>query len=258
MNGTQKPEIKTPADLVAFIQQWGTAHILALNGIIDKLPEGVRAEWQAMKDKLDAMLSKLKPTDQVPAALDASYALNSFAGTVASMLDYADSLRERLKLLAADLVDKTTALNGFEQKIKDGQLLTKAMVDAAIATAKNEATAALMPSIVSIRKGMIATCGLPEAEDGILNLPQADFDARLTQAKTNLTAMTGKGFALNGRGAAFVKATVWKDATAFNGAMEQIADLVGKPGAPEGDPLLGGGTASVASASDAPKPFVVA
>ena len=251
-----KTEIKTPLDLFAFFKEWGTTHLTALNGIVDKLPEGVRAEWQKMRDTLNDMLSKLKPIDQVPMAQDASYALNSFAATMANLMEYADSFRDRLNAMAVDIAGKATALNGFEQKVKDGELLTKASVDAALELARKEVKDQLTPSLTALRKNQISLAGLPEAPEATLTAAQADFDAAFGQASKNVKALTEKGFALNGKGSAWVKASAWMGETAFNGEMTKIADLVAPAAAakPAGDPLLGGGAAApAAEKKDAPK-----
>ncbi len=238
-----KPELKTPADVAAFFQAWGAQHQIAMNGIIEQLPEALRGEWQGLKDGLNAILVKLTPIDQVPAAQEAGYALNSFANTVSSLLGYTDMLRERLALLGADFQKKVVALNGFDTQIASGDLLPKDKYTSLIDQARTDATAETMKLVSGMRVSAIALAGLPAADAATLALGVAEFDAAFTLAKANVATLAGKGMTLAGKGSAWVKDLAWSSATAFQGQMTKIDDLVTAPKAvpAAGDPLLGAG-----------------
>ena len=261
---SNKIEIKTPADLLAHIQAMGTAQITALNGLLDKVPENFKADYIAMRDRLNTLLSGLKPLEQVPAAGEAAYALNSFAETITSIFGYADELKARLAQLTSDLEAKATALNGLNDQVAKGELVSKDKVLIAVDDAVKTAVAPLTQQIATLRQSAVALCGLPEAPEGVLALASEAFTGKLDQAKKNLAALNEKGLTLSGKGGGFVRKSVWLDAEAFNGECGILEDLA--PGlklnlGAGGDPMKGapGGTPAPAAAPApaAPK-FVVA
>ena len=77
--------IKSNADLHKFVKSFYETHATALNGIIDKLPENLRAELTGLRDSLNTSLAKLPPLEQVPAAQDAAWTFNSFADAIVRM-----------------------------------------------------------------------------------------------------------------------------------------------------------------------------
>lgn len=247
MSKATVPEIKTPADLLAYIREFGTAQVVALNGLLDKVPENLKAEYIAMRDRMNTLLAGLKPLDQVPAAQDASFALNSFARTLNDIFEYADIFRTRLEGIAKDLQGKQTSLNGFEEQVKNGDLVSKDKVELAKTSAVDEAVKPFKAEIAALRKNSIALCGLPDAPDSVLAADAAAFDTALTQAKKNLGVLTGKGLALKsgtaaGKGDAFIRKSVWLGETAFNGEAAILAELA--PGlklnlGASGDPMVG-------------------
>jgi len=249
------PPIKTAAELTAFLQTWAAQHSIALNGVIDSLPEGVRAEWQSLKDGLNATLAKLAPTDQVPAALEAGYALNRFSSAFADFVSYTDMLRDRLVAMGASLTKQTVALNGFETQLASGDLMPKEKFTPLIDAARSEGAATGLAGVTAARRSMIALAGLPEATPAILALGVAEFDAAVTLARGQVTTLAGKGLTLGGKGAAWVNDLAWVSAQAFQGQMTKIEELVtgsAKP-APVADPLLGAGAkAEVTPAAAAP------
>lgn len=233
-------DIKTPADFLAFLRELGTTHITALNGLLDKVPEAVKTELSTMRERFNGLLKGLPPLDQVPSALEASTALNSFSRTIQDIFEYLDYSRERIASIGKTLEEKTTALNGLNDQVTKGELLDKAKVQIAVDTAVTNAIAPFKTEIATLRKDAVALCGLPEAPDSILNSATADFMASLTAAKKNLAACTAAGMALGKKGDAFMKKSIWLAETAFNGEMTTIKEMVGNlTGGTGGDPFKG-------------------
>ena len=240
-------KIETTAELTAAIMDWGAKHQTAMNGLIDKMPEPLKTEFMALKNGLNDTLSKLKLIDAVPAATEASYALNSFASTINYMMEYADGLRTRLAGILEDSNKKALAVQGFETQIEKGELMHKDKFTPLIDTAREEGKNKAMELVASTRKSMIALAGLPEAGQDILALGATEFDAAVTQAKSNIELLKKKGLVLGGKGDAWVKDLAWQGAQAFQGQMTKIEELVtGAPAkSPVGEPLLGAGGAGV-------------
>ncbi len=257
------PEIKTPADLLAFMRELGTTQVTALNGLFDKAPDAIKTEISVMREKLNTLLKGLPPLDQVPGAMEASTALNSFGNTIASMFEYMDYVRTRVENMVTDFAKTSTALNGLQARVTGGELIEKTTADAALDQAKtdavNAATAPLMAQIAGLRKESISLCGLPEAPEAILSQSADAFTTSLAQAKKNLATCQARGFSITGKGAGFVKKTVWMDETAFNGEAKAIEDLVGtSPAANRPDPFKGTPGTQETKADTAPRKIVCA
>ena len=62
--------IKTNSDLHSFVKKFCETHVTALNGVMDKLPESLKAQMATLKDTLNEQLKALGPIDQVPATQD--------------------------------------------------------------------------------------------------------------------------------------------------------------------------------------------
>jgi hypothetical protein len=230
----------TTLDVAKALRGFYESNIQALQGVLEKLPEGLRGDLQRLKDGLNAQLEKLGPIDQVPLAQEAAWALNSFADTVARMQEYTSSLTERLMGLSKDIASKATALQGWDDRVKAGELLTKDAAKALCDTAREDGAKSRLPDIVAMRKHACELAGLPEPGEAILGLPAADFDARLTGAKDQVGKLAAKGLTLAGKGKAFVQELAWAPAAEFAGRLTALEDVLGsKPGAPAGDPLLG-------------------
>lgn len=253
----QIADVKTHTDLVALFRELGATQLTALNGLLEKVPGNLKAEYEAMRDRLNGLLAKLPPLDQVPASQDASWALNSFARTITELFEYMDVSWKRIDGMAAALADKTTALNGLTERVTKGELLDKATTQAAVDSAVTAAVAPFKAEIAAMRKSQVALCKLPEAPDAVLNSQAEAFAASLAQAQQNLAVCTQRGFAVGGKGDAFVKKTVWLDATAFQGENQTLDDLAEslKVKIPAGgDPFVGGTSAAAKDGQTATTP----
>lgn len=246
--------MKTNADMVKALKGFFETHITSLNGIMEKLPETLRGDLQKLKDTLNEQLSKLPAIDPAPAAQDAAWALNSFADAVARMQEYASGLMNKLHSMTQDLSDRATALNGFEQRVQSKDLLTKDEVKTLVETAKADATQALLPQIVALRKSQVELAGLPMPADAVLAAD--DFQAQFDTAKTHLTQLGEKGFKLGGKGDKLVKDSAWLGTQEFAGRMDVYADILGTPAAggdKKVEPLLGGGAGGDAKKVNVPR-----
>ena len=248
-------KITNAADIRTFLKGFYDQHITALNGMLDKLPEPMRAEFTKLRDGLNAQLEKLPPLDQVPAAQDAAWAFQSFADAWTRMAEYSNGLRERLTALSGELAAKATALNGLEEQVKDGRLITKEKSTEACELAKAEGIKNVLPEILATRKSALETCGLPVPPDAILSLPSKDYEPKLAAAKEQVGKLNAKGLKLGGKGAAWVTSMAWLGTTEFNGQMTALNEILGtvkETRQPAGDPLLGGAPAAEPQDKNAP------
>jgi hypothetical protein len=221
------------------------------------VPDNLKTEYQALRDRMNSMLQSLKPLEQVPAANDAACALNSFAYTITQLFDYVDAFRSKIESMANTLAGKTTALQGLNEKIEKGELLEKGTVQAATDTAVQAALKPYQAEIQTMRKAQIALCKLPDAPDAVLGQAADAFASSLAQAQKNLEILAKRGFALGGRGDSFIKRTAWLEATAFQGEAKLVEDLAAElkinTGAPV-DPFVGGTKADPAPAAEKKTP----
>jgi hypothetical protein len=232
-------ESKTNADLAKAIRGFFEQHVTALQGVLEKLPEPLKSDIQKLKDSLNAQLAKLPPLDQVPAAQDAGWAINSFVDSWTRLQEYSAGLLSKLQKMADDISGHATALHSWEKKVTDGDLVEKPKVKELTEKAFTDGASSVMPQVVAMREEQVALAGLPKAPKNILELAADKFLAAMTAAKANLKALTDIGFALNGKGKVWVEDSVWMDATAFQGQMTKIQELLPK-GSPKGDPMRGG------------------
>jgi hypothetical protein len=244
--------LTTKTELKVFLKGIFEPHVTALQGIMDKLPDALKPDFQKLKSDLNAQLEKLAPLDQVPAALDASYALQSLSGALERIQEYATELTKRLSAMTQSLADKATALQGFEDKLKAGALITKEAATELCGAARTEALNSVKPTIASMRKQQIELAGLPVPAEELLGLPEADYTPRFDAAKANVEALTKRGLKVGGKGSAIVKDLAWLPAAEFNGKLTSYADVLGGE-RPAADPLLGAGaTAGEAAAVGTP------
>lgn len=233
------PEMKTAADLRAWLLQLGTAQVTALNGLLDKVPENLKSEYLGLRDQMNGLLTKLPPLDQVPAANEASWALNSFANTIGNLFQYIEDFRVRFDGMIGKMTSAQTALNGLNEQVTKGELLPKDKVQLAVDGAVTNAVAPLKAEIAAMRKSAVSLCGLPDAPDTVLGAASADFEGALAQAKTNLATCVAKGMALDAKGDNFIRKTVWGTAEALNGEMKTIEEMIGTFTKVTGDPFKG-------------------
>lgn len=234
-----KIDLTKKEELAAFLKGIFTPHVTALQGIMDQVPDALKPHFRKLKDELDTSLGRLQPTDQVPAALDAHYTLQSLCSALERLQEHSQSLMGRLADIIKANNEKATALQGYEDKEKSGDLITKAAAADLVEKAKTDAVAALRPTILAMRKNQVELAGLPDPGETVLALEEKDFTPRFDAAKTNIADLNKRGFKVGGRGAALIKDLAWLPASEYAGKMTAYEDVLGK--APTGgDPLLGG------------------
>jgi hypothetical protein len=245
---------------------------VALNSAIEGgLGEPWLTHFRKLKSDYDSALKELGPTDQAPAAMNASRHLESFY----SLLSCANSLSDisRMKLQgtsalnsavdaeitkrigAGELVSKADLdkkiSDAIEQRTKSGELFTKDVHTSLCSAAKDtgiqqgldkaktdfeaKETAA---RTLETRKTQLATNGLPIPTanlDKILGGTDAEFNAAMETAKTRITELREKkGLALNSNHDSWKM--VWSE-EGFN-ALSALADM---GGGERHEPLAGGG-----------------
>lgn len=238
MTTTAKIDLTKKDEMISFLTSLFAPHAVALQGIMDKVPESLRPDFKKLKDDLDEALSKLKPTDQVPMALDANYALQSLCGALERFQEISTSFTSRIADLVRSINEKATSLQGYLDKEKSGELITKAAATELVNKAKEDAVAAFKPTIVAMRKSQVELAGLPMPGDDVLGLEEKDFTPRFDAAKANVTDLNKRGLKNGGRGSSLVKDLAWLPASEYAGKVSSYEDILGKPSA--ADPLLGG------------------
>jgi hypothetical protein len=230
-------DIKSNADLHKFVKSFYEAQATALNGLMDKLPEGLRTELKTLHDSINDSLKALPPLEQVPAANDAAWALNCFTDAMVRMQEYASGLMEKINSIKNELNAKATALNSLQGQVSQGDLVTRERLKELCDLARGEGASSLKPELIATRKGALELAGLPVPSEDVLALPAEQYQSRLNAAKDHLQKLTAKGLKLGGKGDGFVRQTAWLGATEFNGQISVLDDII--PAAPKADPLLG-------------------
>ena len=229
------------AKLKTFVTQFTDSQLTSLNGILDKVPADLKADFTKLRDALQTKKAEIEGLlGTVPADDDAATALQSFLTGFTKLHDHASGLMTSLQAALTANATTATALQGLEKKITDGELLPKDKVKALTDAAKQDGVNEILPQLTALRKSSIALAGLPDnAPDALLTLPADKFEAALTLAKGNVKTLTDEfGFALQGTGDSWVKDCAWQDAAAFQGSVAKIKALLPTKAA-AGDPMLG-------------------
>lgn len=231
-------KIKTNAELLQLWKTFCETNVTALNGLLEKLPETLRAEFQSLRDSLNKQLKELPSPD---AGQEDNSVLATFGEAMVRMQEYASNLFERIAGIQKELAAKTLSLNGLEEKVTKGELVGKDKVKELCDLARNEAATALRPEISATRKSALELAGLPSPTDDILNLSADQYTTRVTNAKENARRLGEKGIKLGGRGDLLAKQMIWLGATEFAGQLTMLEDVLGATtrAGHQADPLLG-------------------
>lgn len=240
--------MKTLADIVALAKSTLEAQQTALNSALPNLPEAVRAELAAYRDKLNTQLAALPPIEQVKGALEADGLINWMGSLCSEMA----TLHSRLMEKMSGMGNLQTALNSYEDRVKSGELVEKAKVAAAVDMARSEGRKEVLTEVLAARKGLVETAGLPLPAEDVLTLGATQFSERFAQAQKNaadIKARTGQPNAQK----ALTSKYAWLPAAEFAGEMDSLSALLTPPAAPA-DPLLGAGAGAGAGAGQSPEP----
>lgn len=197
----------------------------AFHGLnLEELPEPIRGTITKIKTEIDAALSALPPTDQVPAALDASSGLHWLVDSLRRVNEMAAETLASLDKMSRELTAKASALHGLETRVSSGELVEKAKVAEAVA-----AHSATMKS----RRAELALAGLPvPVEDEVLAGGDEQWKARVATAKDRQAKLAERRAATT---PTQLQSLLYGDTTLFEVVLANLP--------PKADPVAGGGAA---------------
>ena len=248
-------EKATAAEVRAAVVAVITPFATELAGVGDGLPEGMKKVFTDAYASLNEFLAQLAPTEQVPAAQQAGWALESLAAALQRLTMVTGQVMGGVAKLRGEYAGMQTQFAGLDGKLKAGELIEKPtaqrLVDAAVTAARDEERAALLPEVKATRQTAVELAGLPVPAADVLALPAKDWATRFEQARANAGELGGRGVKLGGKGAGLMKDLAWLPKEEFAGRLESWADLLPPKGAGGGgggggavraggvDPLLG-------------------
>jgi hypothetical protein len=224
--------------------------MLAQLVIKDGVPKVMQEPLKKLHDQINEYLRGLDPTEMIPAAQEAGYAMRYLQGAMAHVNSMSDTLKAMVTANGSVVLELNQArqdLTGLNEKVTKGLLVPKEDLDNAVKKAGEEARKALLPDIIASRKSVLETCGLPTPGDDILNLGATEYTPRFEQAKKNLGELSKKGIKPGGKGAQWIAKCAWNTQEEFNGNFELLKDVdFTAPGA--------GAAAGAAAAANNPDP----
>jgi len=130
-----------PETVVASVRQFLEESREMYAGLINEVPEMFKSQVEALKNKLDVALTSLasRPTDQVPAALDAAQALNHVSYTLKYMQDMFTGTMEALNKMVAEFAPKSQQLQSLQGRIEKKELIEATEVEKQINQAVEQA-----------------------------------------------------------------------------------------------------------------------
>ncbi|MHB1308288.1 MAG: hypothetical protein ACYDC1_06275 [Limisphaerales bacterium] len=208
----------------------------------EELPATLKGAYESLKGQINAVLAKMPTTDQVPAALDAGYALNHIRAMMSHVAEVAGLVKAQFLALQS-VANTQTSLNSrvseLEGQLESGELLTKAQAT----ELANQAAANAGPAAVgayqaeqgrrTARLQVLNTHGIPETAvpEAVFGAEDEAFDVAITQAAERKQALEGKGMTLAVCGLLVAPAlfddAAYKLAETF--ATESLPQLAAKP-----------------------------
>ena len=232
-----------PASALASVQDFFKETQAVCLGMIDKVPEAMKDQVGKLKEKIDAALTQLasKPTEQVPAALDAASMLRSIEYTINYMQDALSSTMDALSKMSLEYGPKVTQLSALQGRLDKKELVesseaekaTKDAVAAAVKAANDRS------KLLSDRRQILAKADLPvPMDENAIDGEDKAFEATKTKTTDRIKQLKaiGKLSALN---AEDLSKLVYGPDEAFNFVIK-ISGTNAGAGA-NADPLVGGG-----------------
>jgi hypothetical protein len=183
----KKIDPKDPKTIVPALQEWFGEMQTAYMGMLDKVPEGVRPQIEALKRKVDLALTSLasQPTDQVPAAQEAAWSLQCLAQGLARVDEMINGSMETIRTLLAQMTPVNQELRGYKDGLsKDGlsgAYFTKEQHEKAVSDAKVGADT--QRKLMFKRAAVLLGLGLPlPLEEKSMEGEEAAFTAIQTEA----------------------------------------------------------------------------
>jgi hypothetical protein len=191
--------------------------VAGISASLNKMPESLQGELNALKEKLNQVLATMKPIDATPAALNAAYSIESLQGMMERMFEAWQETTARLGAMATKVAEQGTSLNKLteiEGQIAAGKLMPEEkhlqLVEAAKQSAAADAVKAERESrkVVDGRLATLAKCGLPAAPEAIIVVDEAAWDKHVAEAKMRVE-MLGKFNVTSKNAAELVTEAAW-------------------------------------------------
>lgn len=232
---------KNPDGLVAFVREFLTDTQSAYQGIIDQVPESLRTQVKALKDKIDSALTSLasRPTDQVPAALDAASALNHVAYTLNYMQEAFSGTMDALNRMLGELTPKATALQALQGRIDKHELVEATEIETRVKEAVEKEQARF--KLLGQRRSLLQKANVPlPLDDEVLSGDDKAFTAVQTKATERVKKLTDLGqiSQLNGEDLAHL---IYGPDDQFGLAIK-LSEAASKRSGTTADPMVGGRT----------------
>ena len=149
----------TAPEVKGMIEAIGKPFALELNAAMDLLPAAMRPGLQQVYDKLNTYLEGLSPIEQIPAAQQAGWAMESLVCALARFSETASQVMGSVRATKAEYAGRLTKLEGLETEMAGGLWLGKDAVTSLVASekdkAKAEGRAEMLPEIRATRKTAI-------------------------------------------------------------------------------------------------------
>lgn len=169
------------------------------------LPDVLKAPYISLKEFINSALAKLTPVDQVPASLDASYALNTVGNLLEQIGLITGAIKQQYAALVLNAVEKAE-LASLNARVLSGDLVAKAQVDTLIAAARTDAANVAVAAYQGRQKKLsdrtaqaVTVVGLNSVPEAVLLIDDdAAYVAELEAAKARMAGLGEIGLALNG------------------------------------------------------------
>lgn len=213
-------------------------------GMIDQVPDAFKEQVKSLKSKIDAALTTLasKPTEQVPAALDASSMLNHVVYTLNYMQEMYSGTMDALNKLLTDFGPKATALQSLQGRLDKKELIEATEVETRVNEAKTQAVnqERERQKLLMARRSILAKADVPlPLDETSIDGDQKAFDAAQAKATDRTKKLKEIGI-FSQLNAEEVSDLIYGDDKVYN-ALIKSASVISK-NKPQADPLVGGRT----------------
>lgn len=212
-------------------------------GMMDKIPEAFRPQVAALKEKIDAQLVRLadEPTPQIPAAQEASWALNSLGRALEQMQEMFSGAMDTVNRIISEFTPKAEQLNALELARQKGDLISKEDAEKTRAQAVADALTQerAHAKMLSTRRSLLCAADLPApTADEIMEGDEPKFTALKEQSTERLKLIREAGLhhQLN---AAELAQLIYGTQGQYDLALKAARGA--KTPAPAPDPMAGGG-----------------
>lgn len=216
-----------------------------ISDLVAQLPEQFRSQFVSLKNKTDEVLRGLAstPTDQVPAANEASYGLRSLAYALMSLNEQYASVMQAMKDIGSKYTGMATevqSLTGLKTAKESGELIAKADHEAAVNKAVQEAEGKLNAKfkLLGTRRTELQSLGLPIPADAVLEVEEKNFGELKTSGQNRLKKLTDLGVATELQGDE-LSALVYGPAVEYDRTLKVAEKARGK-GGERREPMMGG------------------